>query len=123
MGYTNESIDLGWLPPFIKHFDAGSDTKWRVLLLDSYIIQVQNVFVIKCHENKIVPIAFPSHLTHVPRPLNIGVFHFWKHYHNRAIHHALYALDMLYTLASFFRHQSSIREQIFPPYTIKNMFK
>ena len=102
MGYTNESIALGWLPHFIKDVDAGSDTKWRVLLLDGYIIQVQNVFVIKCHENKIVPIAFPSHLTHVPQPLNIGIFHLWKQYYNRAIHHALYPLDIVYTLASFF---------------------
>ena len=125
MGYTIESIALGWLAHFIKHVDAlaGSATQWRVLLLDSHITQGQNDFLIKSHENKIVPIAFPSHLTYVPQLLNIGVFHPWKYYDNRAIHHALYPLDIVYTIASFFRHLSSIREQIFQPFTIKNIFK
>jgi len=82
----------------------------------------KNEFVIKCHENNIVPFQFPSHLTHVLQPLDVGVFRPLKYYHNKAIHHALYSLDMEYTISSFFRDLSSIREQTFQPYTIKNSF-
>src|SRR5207302_2676791 len=80
-------------------------------------------FILKCHENHIIPFVFPSHLTHVLQPLNIGVFRPWKHYHNKAIHNALHSLNMEYTISSFFRDLSSIREQTFQSHTIKNSFK
>jgi len=123
MGYTNETIALGWLDHFIKHVDAGLDIPWRVLLLNGHITHHQNDFVIKCHENKIVPIAFPSHLTHVLQPLDLGVFCPWKLYHNKVIHHTLYSLDIIYTMASFFRDLSPLRQQTLQPFTIKNSFK
>lgn len=122
-GYTNEGIALAWLDHFINHVDAGPDKHWRVLLLDGHITHRQPDFVIKCHENHIVPIEFPSHLTHVLQPLDVGVFRPWKHYHNKAIHHALHSLDIEYTMSSFFRDLNSIREQTFQPFTIKNSFQ
>ena len=121
-GYTNENIALSWLNHFIKHSGAGPDKHWRILLLDGHITHCKEDFVIHCHENHIVPFQFPSHLTHVLQPLDVGVFRPWKHYHNKAIHRALHSLDTEYTLSSFFRDLSSIREETFQPYTIKNAF-
>jgi len=123
MGYTNESIALAWLDHFIKHVDAGPNSHWRGLFLDTHITYHQNDFVIKCHENKVIPIAFPSHLTHVLQPLDVGVFRPWKHYHNKAIYDALHSLDIEYTISSFFRDLGSICEQTFQPFTIKNSFR
>jgi len=71
MRYTNESIALAWLDHFIKDVDAEPNSQWRVRLLDGHITHCQNDFVIKCHENKVIPIAFPSHLTHVLQPLDV----------------------------------------------------
>ena len=122
-GYTNENIALAWLDHFIKHVDAGPDKHWRMLLLDGHITHHKDDFVLKCHENHIIPYGFPSHLTHVLQPLDVGVFRPWKHYHNKAIHNALHSLDMEYTISSFFRDLSSIREQTFQVHTIKNAFK
>ena len=122
-GYTNEKIALAWLDHFIKHVDAGPDKHWRMLLLDGHITRHKADFILKCHENHIVPFAFPSHLTYVLQPLDVGVFRSWKHYHNKAIHNALHSLDMEYTISSFFRDLSSIREQTFQAHTILNVFK
>ena len=122
-GYTNEKIALAWLDHFIKHVDAGPDKHWRMLLLDGHITHHKADFILQCYENHIVPFAFPSHLTHVLQPLDVGVFLPWKHYHNKPIHNSLHSLDMEYTISSFFRDLSSIREQTFQPHTIQNAFK
>jgi len=116
-GYTNESIAVSWLDHFIKHVDAGPEAHWRILLLDDHTTHYKNDFILKCHENHIVPFVFPSHLTHVLQPLDIGVFRPWKHYHNKAIHNALHSLNMEYTILSFFLDLSSIREQTFQSHT------
>jgi len=63
---------------------------------------------------------------HVLQPLDVGVFGVfrpWKHYYNKAIHHVLYSLDIIHTIALFFRDMSSICEQTFQPFTFKNSFK
>ncbi|RPA97609.1 hypothetical protein L873DRAFT_1690158, partial [Choiromyces venosus 120613-1] len=101
-GYTNERIALAWLDHFIKHAGTSPDQHWCILLLEGHITHCQNDFVIKCHENYIIPFQFPSHLTHVLQPLDVGVFCPWKHYHNKAIHDALHSLDMEYSISSFF---------------------
>ena len=123
-GYTNENIALSWLDHFIKYAGAGPDAKhWHILLLDGHVIHRKDEFTIKCHKNKIVPFESPSHLTHVLQPLDVGVFRPWKHYHNKAIHNALHSLNMEYTISSFFRDLSSIRDQTFKSHTIQNAFK
>ncbi|RPB02712.1 hypothetical protein L873DRAFT_1787445 [Choiromyces venosus 120613-1] len=121
-GYTNERIAIAWLDHFIKHAGTGPNQHWCILLLDGHITHCQNDFVIKCHENHIIPFQFPPHLTHVLQPLDVGVFYPWKHYHNKAIHEALYSLNMEYSISSFFRDLSTICMQTFQLYTIKNSF-
>ena len=121
-GYTNESIAIAWLGHFIKHTNAGPDKPWKMLLLDGHVTHENDEFVILAHANNIKPFEYPSHLTHVLQPLDVGVFRPWKHYHNKAIHHALRNLDYEYTITSLFRDLSNIREQTFKEYTIKNAF-
>jgi len=101
-GYTNENIALAWLNHFIKHIRAGPDKHWRLLLLDGHNSHRQDDFIIKCHENHIVPFEFPSHMTHVLQPLGVGVFCPWKHYHSKAINNTLHSLEIEYTISFFF---------------------
>ncbi|RPA95749.1 hypothetical protein L873DRAFT_1929979 [Choiromyces venosus 120613-1] len=122
-GYTNENIALAWLDYFIKHIEAGPDKQWHMLLVDEHITYRQDDFIIKCHENHIVPFEFPSHLTHVLQPLDVGVFRPWKHYHKQAIHHALRSLDIEYMISSFFQDLDTICKQTSQSHTIKNSFK
>jgi DDE superfamily endonuclease len=121
-GYTNEGIAIAWLKHFIKYTNAGPDKPWKILLLDGHITHENEDFIILAHENHIKPFEYPSHLTHILQPLDVGVFRPWKHYHNQAIHHALRNLDFEYTITSFFRDLSNIQEQTFKEYTIKNVF-
>ena len=122
-GHTNETIAMRWLEHFIKHTNAGPEKPWKLLLLDGHTTHENPQFVILAHENNIKLFEYPSHLTHVLQPLDVGVFRPWKHYHNKAIHHALRNLDFEYTITSFFRDLNSIRKNTMKPYTIRNAFR
>lgn len=78
---------------------------------------------LKAQEHNILPFYFPSHLTHVLQPLDTGIFRPWKHYHSLAIQSALRSLDFEYTITSFMRDLTSMREQTFKWHTIMNSFK
>jgi hypothetical protein len=73
-GYTNEQIAIYWLKHFIKHVEAGPDKPWKMLLLDGHVTHENPDFVILALENHIKPFKYPSHLTHILQPLDVGVF-------------------------------------------------
>ena len=77
-----------------------------MLLCDGHITHLYPDFVIKAVENHIVVHTFPSHLTHCLQPLDVVIFRAWKHYQNRAIQEAIRALDLEYSITSFFRDLS-----------------
>ena len=71
-GFSNSKLALRWLQHFAQHTAPHEDTK--VLLLDSHISHTSYDFVIAAREYNIIVYAFPSHLTHVLQPLDVGVF-------------------------------------------------
>lgn len=94
-----------------------------MLLLDGHITYENPDFVILAHDNHVALLEFPSHLTHVLQPLDVGVFRPWKHYHNQAIHQSMHNLELEYNITLFFRDLSTIREKTMKTYTIKNTFQ
>jgi len=122
-GYTNELIALDWLRHFIKHVGAGPDKPWRLLLMDSHGSHENPDFVLLALENHIEPFTFPSHMTHILQPLDVGVFRPWKHWHKMAIQAALRSLDFDYNIASFMRDLTDIRKKTFKESTIQHAFK
>ncbi|RPB00719.1 hypothetical protein L873DRAFT_1600795, partial [Choiromyces venosus 120613-1] len=63
--WIHENLTGAELDHFIKYIEAGPDKYWHMLHVDGHITHHQDDFIIKCHENHIVPFEFPSHLTHV----------------------------------------------------------
>ena len=121
-GYTNDKVIMDYLDHLIKHTKASCSKPWKLLLLDGHITHEFPDFVVKAHEHHIALHMFPSHLTHAFQLLDIGVFCLWKHYHNRAVQRAVRGFDFEYTITSFFRDLTTIREQTMKTYTIKNAF-
>ena len=122
-GYTNNQIALQYLDHLIKHTRAGPTKPWKILLLDGHESHRTDAFQLKAAENHIKLFYFPSHLTHALQPLDVGIFRPWKHYHTLAIQAALRSLDFEYTITSFFRDLSSIRQQTMKYHTIIDSFK
>ena len=80
-GYTNESLAKDWLQHFIKHTNAGPNQPWKLLLLDGQKSHENAEFVLLCLANNIELLEYPSHMTHILQPLDVGVFQHWKHWH------------------------------------------
>jgi uncharacterized protein YpmS len=73
-GYTNDQLAMEWLQHFIRHTGSSRDLDYKVLLLDSHVSHITSQFTILASENNIYIYAFPSHLTHVLQPLDVGIF-------------------------------------------------
>ena len=122
-GYTNNEIALEYLDHLIQYSRAGPEKPWKLLLLDGHESHRTEQFQLRAVEHHIKLFYFPSHLTHILQPLDVGVFRPWKHYHEMAVQAALRSLDFEYTITSFFRDLTHIRSQTMRQYTIINAFK
>jgi hypothetical protein len=108
--YTNNEVALLYLNYLIHHIRAGPNKPWKILLLDSHESHKTDEFQLKAALNNIYLYYYPSHLTHALQPLDVGIFRPWKYYHKLAIQSALYGLDFEYSITSFFRDLTLIRE-------------
>jgi hypothetical protein len=57
------------------------------------------------------------------RPLDVGVFHPYKYWHDQAVKRALAKLEIDYTICQFLRDLKGIRDDTFKKTTIKHAFK
>jgi hypothetical protein len=121
-GYSNDQLAIEWLEHFITHTGSTLDSEHKLLLLDSHPSHLTSAFNIRAHECNILIYAFPSHLTHILQPLDVGILQPYKHWHIEAVHSAIRNLDLEYTLRSFMRDLSKIREQTFKELTITHAF-
>jgi hypothetical protein len=94
-----------------------------VLLVDSHVSHTNPDFIINAEKSNIHIYSFPSHLTHILQPLDVGIFQPYKHWHKEAVHTAVWNLDLEYTLQSFMRDLPKIREQTFKESTIIHAFQ
>ena len=62
------------------------------------------------NEHHILPYPLLVHMTYCIQPLDVGVFQPYKHQHDVAIKDALVGLDIEYSLRSFLRDLTWIRE-------------
>jgi hypothetical protein len=121
-GYTNDDLALKWLQHFILHTGSSKDSNRKVLLLDSHASHRTPEFTILADENRIFIYAFPSHLTHILQPLDVGIFHPYKHWHKKAVQFSIRNLDLEYNISSFMRDLSKIRTDTFKERTIIHAF-
>ena len=73
-GYTNNEIVIQYLDHLIKHSKARQNKPWKILLLDSHKSHHYKPFQLKVVEYYIKLFYFPSHLTHILQPLDVGIF-------------------------------------------------
>jgi hypothetical protein len=122
-GYTNKEISLILLDHIILHTNAGMDKPCKVLLMDQHRSHMDPDFILKATAANIHPYPFPRHLTHILQPLDVGVFQPYKHWHSKAVQHAMRNLDLDYNIASFMRDLTEIRTETFKKGTIHSAFR
>jgi hypothetical protein len=122
-GYTNKEISLILLNYIILHIRTSVDKLPKVLLIDRHGSYMDLDFTIKATALNIHLYPFPSHLTYVLQPLNVGVFQPYKHWHKKAVQHAMRNLNLNYNIASFMRDLTEIRAETFKAGTIHSAFR
>ncbi|KFY97969.1 hypothetical protein V498_01766 [Pseudogymnoascus sp. VKM F-4517 (FW-2822)] len=122
-GYSNTQLALDWLQHFIQHTAPHKQEEPKVLLLDSHTSHISCEFIIAAAGSYIQLYTFPSHLTHILQPLDVGIFQPYKHYHKEAVLKAIRDMDLEYNIASFIRDLPYIREQTFKESTIISAFQ
>ena len=121
--FIDNQIAVTYLKYYIKHSDTGPDQPQKLILIDNYKSHEIIEFIRLINENHILLYPLIAHLIHYIQPLDVSVFHPYKHQHNIAIKNALIKLDIIYILISFLRDLSWIRRQTLIKYTIKKAFK
>jgi hypothetical protein len=72
--FTNDKLGLRWLEHFIQHIESTPYSNAKVLLVDSHVSHTNLDFVIAAAKDNIHVYTFPSHLTHILQPLDVGIF-------------------------------------------------
>jgi DDE superfamily endonuclease len=121
--YTNKEILLILLNHIILYTEAGINKPLKVLLIDRHGSHIDPDFIIKATASNIHPYPFPSHLTYVLQPLDVGVFQPYKHWHKKAVQHAMRNLDLDYNIASFMQDLTEIQAETFKKSTIHHAFQ
>ena len=80
-------------------------------------------FIIKATAANIHLYLFPSHLTYILQPLDVSVFQPYKHWHTKAVQHAMRNLNLDYNIASFMQDLHKIRTETFKKGTIHSAFQ
>ncbi|KFY20161.1 hypothetical protein V493_07734, partial [Pseudogymnoascus sp. VKM F-4281 (FW-2241)] len=122
-GFSNSQLALRWLQHFVRHTAPHTAEVPKLLLLDSHVSHTSYEFIIIAAENNILIYTFPSHLTHILQPLDVGIFQPYKHWHREAVLKAIREMDLDYSLSSFIRDLPNIREQTFKESTIISAFE
>jgi hypothetical protein len=122
-GYTTNDIAMKYLRHYIDHSDSGPDADWKIMLMDNHGSHVTPEFIELANENHIRPFPMIPHLTHCMQPLDVGVFHPMKHWHDMAIQDALSEFNIEYTMARFLNDLTKIRDNTFKKNTIRHVFK
>jgi len=121
-GYSNERLGIRWLEHFISFSGAGPQAPYKMLLFDGHSSHTTEDFTIKYWENHVVPFEFPSHMTHLMQPCDVGLFQPEKHYHNKAIQSALRGGATSYNVVSFLDDLADIRDKALAPPNIISAF-
>jgi DDE superfamily endonuclease len=99
--YTNKEISLIFLNHIILHTNTGLDKLLKVLLIDQHSSYIDLKFTIKATAHNIHLYPFFKHLTYIFQPLNVSIFQLYKHWHKKAVQHAMCNLNLNYNVASF----------------------
>lgn len=80
-------------------------------------------FIDFCEKNNILLYFLPPHTSHILQPLDVGVFHAYKHWHSEAIEDATQTGCGKFTKVEFLSALFEIRRRTFKQRTLKHAFR
>ena len=108
--FTSDKIAIAYLQHYIENSDVGSESDWKLMLMDNHGSHVTPEFIKLANENRIRPYPLIPHLTHCMQPLDVGVFQPYIHWHDVAIQDAIAEFNVEYTITRFCQDLTKIRD-------------
>jgi hypothetical protein len=75
-----------FLKRFIMHTQSSSTSRYKMLLFNSAESHETDEFKQLALDHNIILFCYPSHLTHLIQPLDVGCFQSYKHWHDGAVY-------------------------------------
>jgi hypothetical protein len=122
-GYINDELAYEWIQHFHRETYRKIKGRYRLLLCDGHGSHLTYEFVKFCEDHDIILYILVPHTSHFLQPLDVGVFHALKHWHNEAIFAASYTGIGKFTRVEFLAALRSIREKTFKIQTIRHGFR
>ncbi len=121
--FISDKIALKFLKHYIKHSDADSDAEWKLMLMNNHESHIIFEFIAFANENRIRSFSLISHLTHCMQSLDVGIFQFYKHWHDQVIQDAVVTSFVKYSIEQFLHDLTKIRNHTFKSSTIWHAFE
>ena len=115
-------IAFQWIQLFYWATHKYRKGKYTLLLCDGYRSHLTFKFVDFCEKNSIIIFFLPPYTSHILQPLDVGVFHAYKHWHSEAVADATYSDSDKFTKVKFLHALSSIHTKTLKRSTIKHGF-
>jgi hypothetical protein len=121
-GYINDVLAYEWIQRFYNCTAKHRKGSHTLLLCDGFGSHLTYEFINFCESKNILCFFLPAHSSHFLQPLDVGVFHAYKHYHSEAVAAATRSGCEKFTRKEFLAAIGAIRKATFKPRTIKNGF-
>jgi hypothetical protein len=120
---VSDELAFQWIQIFNKSTKKTMKGKYRLLICDGFGSHATHEFVSFCEKNNIILFFLPSHTSHYLQPLDVGVFHAYKHWHAEAVADATYTGGGKFTQVEILAALSGIRKKTFKKRTIEHGFR
>jgi hypothetical protein len=122
-GYLNDELGYQWIQHFHRETFRRIKGQYRLLICDGFGSHMTYEFKKFCKQQKIILFFLIPHTSHFLQPLDVGVFHAFKHWHSEAVFAASYTGISKFTRVEFLTALLSIREKTFKLRTIQHGFR
>ena len=122
-GYMNDEIAYKYIQHFHRYTKRQIKGTYRLLLCDGYGSHLTYDFMKFCENQKIIVFFLIPHTSHLVQPLDVGVFHAYKHWHSEAVANASQTGGGKFTKIEFLHALQIIREKTFKKQTIEHGFQ
>ena len=122
-GYMTDMIAFQWIQSFYRHTKRYRKGQYTLLICDGYGSHLTHEFVEFCEKTNIITFFLPPHTSHFLQPLDVGVFHAYKHWHSEAVADATYSGCGKFTKVEFLHALGAIRKKTFKQRTIQHGFQ
>lgn len=122
-GYMNDTLCYQWIQHFHLATRRQTVGSYRLLLCDGFSSHMTHELVKFCEEKKIILFFLPPKTSHILQPLDVGIFHAYKHWHSEAVADATATGCGKFTKVEFLHALTSIRKRTFKRRTIRHGFR